>query len=120
MLLPRVRDHAAAFDPPGGHHGRRRLFVLAGMAAVAVATGSASMAALGNGAVTSSSDATRRPSAPMQTTVRPGASMSRGVVTPRGDVDPGMATKAPHMPAQSTPVIHPQATGDAGSVIVPR
>ncbi len=47
--------------------------------------------------------------------------VSRGVITPKGGVDPGMTVKAPHLPQQSTPVIHPQRTSpDGGTVVVPK
>lgn len=46
---------------------------------------------------------------------------STGVIVPRATVDPGMKVKAPKMPAQSTPVIHPDQTPPRDeSVVVPR
>lgn len=45
---------------------------------------------------------------------------ARGVVVPDRGVDPGMRVIAPKMPAQSTPVIHPGATAQDGTVVVPK
>jgi hypothetical protein len=56
-------------------------------------------------------------------TVQPGHRVipSTGVIVPRSTVDPGMKVKAPAMPAQSTPVIHPDQTPPRdGSMVVPR
>ena len=51
----------------------------------------------------------------------PAGGMSRGVIVPRTGIDPGMKVRAPRMPRQSTPVIHPsQAVPDGGAVIVPK
>lgn len=56
-----------------------------------------------------------------QATQTPPGSMSRGVIVPKAGIDPGMKVMAPHMPAQSTPVIHPRAAmPNDGTVIVPR
>lgn len=120
MFLPRRSGSPVALGLQGQHHERPRFGVLVGTLAVAVAVSSASMAAPGNEAVMPAPDAPGRPGTSVPTTARPGASMSRGVVTPRGDVDPGMATRPPQMPPHSMPVIHPQATGNGGSVVVPR
>ena len=52
---------------------------------------------------------------------RPAGGVSRGVITPKGGVDPGMTVKVPHLPQRSTPVIHPQQTSpDGGTVVVPK
>lgn len=66
---------------------------------------------------TGSSDKLRTQQAP--STIQDGRSeslsnklnQSDGVIKPRGDVDPGMATPAPVSHPNSTPVIPPSATG---------
>ncbi len=50
----------------------------------------------------------------------PAAARTDGVVTPPAQIDPGMARAAPHLPARSTPVLHPRTRNSRGMRIVPK
>jgi len=68
----------------------------------------------------------------MDTTKRPAGGVPRGVIVPKGSVDPNMSVKSPHMPAGSTPVIRPeqgelgkggagaQTGAPGGATVIPR
>lgn len=68
----------------------------------------------------------------MDTTRRPAGGVPRGVIVPKGSVDPNMSVKSPRMPAGSTPVIRPeqgelgkggagaQTGAPGGATVIPR
>lgn len=121
MLSPRIHTPMPAVSPGHRHDGTARtLSSSTTIILLTLATSLALPAAAVAQSASSSAMAQDQRESPSRPAAKPAARMSSGVVTPKGDIDPGMTTRPPAMPLQSTPVIHPPATGNDGSVVVPR